>query len=86
MSVFRCKNQSKFFGVQDQSTSNPCTPAQWAALEALEGNQDSVENMRSEYEKRRDYIYKRLNSIKGIRCNLPCSYWQSIIFQPLKNK
>ncbi|MCL5071682.1 MAG: pyridoxal phosphate-dependent aminotransferase [Actinobacteria bacterium] len=57
--------------IQDQSASNPCTPSQWAALEALEGNQDSVENMRQEYEKRRDYIYKRLNSIKGIKCGLP---------------
>jgi aspartate aminotransferase len=57
--------------VQDQSSSNTCTPAQWAALEALEGNQDSVEIMRKEYERRRDYIYKRLNGIKGIECNLP---------------
>lgn len=57
--------------IQDQAASNPCTPAQWAALEAIEGNQDSVEIMRKEYEKRRDYIYKKLNSIKGIKCNLP---------------
>ncbi|MBN1298076.1 MAG: pyridoxal phosphate-dependent aminotransferase [Actinobacteria bacterium] len=57
--------------IQDQSMSNPCTPAQWAAVEALNGNQDSVEKMRLEYEKRRDYIYKRLNSIKGIKCSLP---------------
>lgn len=57
--------------IQDQSASNPCTPAQWAALEALSGNQDSVEEMRSEYEKRRDYIYKRLSSIEGIKCNFP---------------
>lgn len=57
--------------IQDQSASNPCTPAQWAALEALEGSQDSVEIMRQEYEKRRDYIYKRLNGIKGIKCGLP---------------
>lgn len=57
--------------VQDQSSSNTCTPAQWAALEALEGNQDSVEIMRKEYERRRDYIYKRLNDIKGIECILP---------------
>jgi len=57
--------------IQDQSASNPCTPAQWAAVEALEGNQESVELMRKEYEKRRDFIYKRLNQIKGISCNLP---------------
>jgi len=57
--------------VQDQSTSNPCTIAQWAALEALNGNQDSVEVMRKEYEKRRDYIYKRISSIDGMECVLP---------------
>ncbi|MCL4385881.1 MAG: pyridoxal phosphate-dependent aminotransferase [Actinobacteria bacterium] len=57
--------------IQDQSASNPCTPAQWAAVEALNGNQDSVEIMRKEYEKRRDYIYKRLSNIGGISCNLP---------------
>ncbi len=57
--------------VQDQSTSNPCTPAQWAAIEALDGNQASVELMRKEYEKRRDYIYKRLAAIKGMECVLP---------------
>ncbi len=57
--------------VQDQSPSNPCTIAQWAAIEALQGNQESVEAMRAEYEKRRDYIYKRLMSIKGFECILP---------------
>lgn len=57
--------------IQDQSASNPCTPAQWAAVEAIGGNQDSVELMRREYEKRRDLVYKRLNKIDGINCNLP---------------
>ena len=57
--------------IQDQSTSNPCTPAQWAAVEALNGDQGSVEVMRREYEKRRDYIYKRLNNIEGVSCSLP---------------
>jgi aspartate aminotransferase len=62
---------SQITKIQDQSTSNPCTPAQWAAVEALTGNQDSVEIMRKEYEKRRDYIYDRLNRIKGINCPMP---------------
>ncbi|MHB1347868.1 MAG: pyridoxal phosphate-dependent aminotransferase [Candidatus Humimicrobiaceae bacterium] len=57
--------------IQDQSTSNPSTPSQWAAIEAITGNQESVEAMRKEYEKRRDLIFKRLNRIKGINCNLP---------------
>ena len=57
--------------IQDQSASNPSTPSQWAAVEAIIGNQESVEVMRKEYEKRRDFIFKRLNQIKGINCNLP---------------
>ncbi len=57
--------------IQDQSTSNPSTPAQWAAVEALTGDQGSVEVMRKEYEKRRDYIYDRLNAIDGIKCGMP---------------
>lgn len=57
--------------VQDQSTSNPCSIAQWAAVEALGGNQNSVKSMRKEYEKRRDYIYARITSIDGMECAIP---------------
>ena len=57
--------------VHDQSTSNPCTPAQWAAVEALNGSQESVEAMRGEYEKRRDYIFDRIAGIKKMKCVLP---------------
>lgn len=60
---------SQMTKIQDQSTSNPCTPAQWAAVEALLGNQDSAEEMRKEYEKRRNYTYDRLCSISGIKCS-----------------
>ena len=57
--------------VQDQSTSNPCSIAQWAAMEAISGNQESVEAMRKEYEKRGDYIYARISSINRMKCALP---------------
>jgi aspartate aminotransferase len=57
--------------IQDQTSSNPSTPAQWAAVEALLGDQDSVEVMRKEYEKRRDYIYSRLIGMRGINCSMP---------------
>ncbi len=57
--------------IQDQASSNPCTPAQWAAVEALAGSQESVNVMKNEYEKRRNYIFQRLCSIKNIKCNLP---------------
>jgi aspartate aminotransferase len=57
--------------IQGQSPSNPCSIAQWAAIEAMNGDQGSVELMRNEYEKRRDYVYKRLTAINGIECGLP---------------
>jgi aspartate aminotransferase len=57
--------------IQGQSPSNPCSIAQWASIEAMNGEQGSVELMRNEYEKRRDYVYKRLKDIDGIECGLP---------------
>ncbi len=57
--------------LQSQSTSNPTSIAQMAALEALTGPQDSVEIMRKEFEKRRNYIVNALNSIEGITCFNP---------------
>jgi aspartate aminotransferase len=57
--------------IQEQSPSNPCSIAQWAAIEAMEGDQGSVELMRNEYEKRRNYVYDRLKAIDGIECSLP---------------
>ncbi|AHF97558.1 MAG: pyridoxal phosphate-dependent aminotransferase [Desulfurella sp.] len=57
--------------LQSQSTSNPTSIAQIAALEALTGPQDSVEVMRKEFEKRRNYIVNALNSINGITCFNP---------------
>ena len=53
--------------------SNSCVSAftQIAGIEALTGPQDSVEKMRVEYEKRRNYIVDALNNIDGISCNMP---------------
>jgi aspartate aminotransferase len=62
---------SAMASIQSQSTSNPTSIALKAATEALAGSQDSVETMRREFEKRRDYIVARLNSIKGIKCFKP---------------
>ena len=47
------------------------TDTQWAALEALRGAQDSVTMMVREFQKRRDVIVERLNTIPGIRCLKP---------------
>jgi aspartate aminotransferase len=57
--------------IQSQSTSNACSISIKAAVEALNGSQECVENMRKEFEKRRDYIVARLNSIHGITCRKP---------------
>ena len=52
--------------LQSHSTSCPNSIAQKAALAALGGNQSEVERMRKEFEKRRNFLTKRLNEIKGI--------------------
>ena len=57
--------------IQSQSTSNPASIAQWAALEALRGPQDTVVTMVREFHKRRDVIVERLNAIPGIHCLKP---------------
>jgi aspartate aminotransferase len=54
--------------MQSQSTSNPTSIAQKAAVEALTGPQDAVVKMVVEFEKRRTYIVDRLNSIPGVSC------------------
>ena len=57
--------------IQSQSTSNPASISQKAAVEALNGPQEKVEEMRTEFDKRRKVIVNGLNAIKGIRCMLP---------------
>jgi aspartate aminotransferase len=57
--------------VQSQETSNPSSVSQYAALAALEGDQDCVEKMRREFETRRDLVCRRLNAMKGIGCPIP---------------
>ena len=53
------------------STGAPSTISQWAAVEALEGQQDTIEDMRKVFEQRRNYFVKRLNSIPGVSCIMP---------------
>ncbi|HVO65740.1 MAG TPA: pyridoxal phosphate-dependent aminotransferase [Syntrophales bacterium] len=57
--------------LQSQSTSNPTSIAQKAAVEALNGPQSSVGEMVEEFRKRRNVIVKKLNAIAGITCMLP---------------
>ncbi|MBI2360614.1 MAG: pyridoxal phosphate-dependent aminotransferase [Deltaproteobacteria bacterium] len=57
--------------IQSQSTSNPTSIAQAAALEAIRGPQDEVETMVAEFQRRRDVIVERLGSIPGLTCFNP---------------
>ncbi|GAC1436244.1 MAG: pyridoxal phosphate-dependent aminotransferase [Terriglobales bacterium] len=57
--------------LQSQSTSNPTSIVQKAAVAALNGPQQCVEDMRLEYIRLRDHIVKGLRSIQGIKCTLP---------------
>jgi len=57
--------------LQSQNTSNPTSIAQKAAVEALNGSQESVARMGAEFQKRRDVIVAGLNGIRGIRCQNP---------------
>ncbi|MDP3297853.1 MAG: pyridoxal phosphate-dependent aminotransferase [Thermodesulfovibrionia bacterium] len=57
--------------IQSQSTSNPTSISQKAAVEALTGTQDFISKMVSEFDKRRKYMVERLNNIKGVSCIKP---------------
>ncbi|HLE40126.1 MAG TPA: pyridoxal phosphate-dependent aminotransferase [Nitrospirota bacterium] len=57
--------------IQSQSTSNPTSISQKAAVEALRGPQDFIGTMNVEFDKRRRYMVDRLNKIKGVSCLMP---------------
>ncbi|HWM31058.1 MAG TPA: pyridoxal phosphate-dependent aminotransferase [Methyloceanibacter sp.] len=57
--------------LQSQSTSNPCSISQWAAVEALEGPQDFLKDWVKSFQERRDLVVSMLNQAKGIDCHKP---------------
>ncbi|MDO6588283.1 pyridoxal phosphate-dependent aminotransferase [Salipiger sp. 1_MG-2023] len=57
--------------VQSQSTNNPCTISQWAAVEALNGPQDFLVPRAEAFRRRRDLVCEKLNAIDGITCPVP---------------
>lgn len=57
--------------LQGQSTSNPTSISQWAAVEAYRGPHDVIEERTREFEKRKNYIVERLNAIPGMKCFSP---------------
>jgi aspartate aminotransferase len=54
--------------LQSQQTSNPCSISQYAAVAALEGPQQCVDQMLAEFARRRDYVRRRIAEIPGFRC------------------
>jgi aspartate aminotransferase len=57
--------------IQSQSTSNPSSISQAAAVEALNGNQGFIKKRSKAFKERRDFVVKSLNNIKGINCLTP---------------
>lgn len=56
---------------QSHATSNPCSVAQFAGVEALTGPQDEIEKMRNEFDERRKLMVKLVNEIEGLSCVTP---------------
>jgi aspartate aminotransferase len=57
--------------VMSQTTSNPCSVSQWAAVEALNGPQDFIKPNAKLFEGRRDLVVSMLNQARGIHCPTP---------------
>ena len=57
--------------IQSQSTSNPSSISQAAAVEALNGVQDFIKDRATSFQERRDFVVKTLNKIEGIECLNP---------------
>ncbi|WP_281858584.1 pyridoxal phosphate-dependent aminotransferase [Litoreibacter halocynthiae] len=57
--------------VQSQSTSNPCSISQWAAVEALNGTQDFLAPNNETFVRRRNMVVEMLNAAEGITCPTP---------------
>ena len=57
--------------LQSQSTSNPCSIAQWAAVEALDGPQDFIPRNNKVFRERRDLVVSMLNQARGLSCPQP---------------
>jgi aspartate aminotransferase len=57
--------------IQSQSTSNPSSISQAAAVEALVGTQDFIKERATSFQERRDFVVEALNEIDGIECLNP---------------
>jgi aspartate aminotransferase len=57
--------------IQSQSTSNPTSISQAAAVEALNGTQDFIQERANSFRERRDFVVNSLNDMNGIKCLRP---------------
>ena len=57
--------------LQSQSTSNPASISQWAAVEALNGKKEFLKNWLISFEERRDKVVEMINSADGLKCLKP---------------
>lgn len=65
--------------LQSHSTSNPCSFAQKGALAALQGDQQVVQDMRDEFNVRRDYMYDRLLKINNVSVAKPSGAFYMLV-------
>lgn len=73
--------------LQSQETSNPSSISQYAAVAALEGPQECVDEMRRAFAERRDYVAGRIAAIPGFSCpEISGAFYAFINIQPHLNK
>ncbi len=65
--------------MQSHSTSNPCSFAQKGGLAALKGDQQPVEDMRAEFDIRRQYMHQRLSAITNVTCSKPLGAFYALV-------
>lgn len=57
--------------IQSQSTSNPCSISQYAAVAALSGPQDYLGKRNAAFKERRNFVVEQFNNTPGLSCNIP---------------
>lgn len=73
--------------VQSHATSNPNSIAQYAAITALRGGLDFVDDMKKQYKERRNYMVDRINSMEGVSCRMPHgAFYVMMSIKPLLGK
>ncbi len=68
-----------FKSLQSQQTSNPCSISQHAALAAVTGPQECVEQMLAEFTRRRQFVSRRIQEIPGLSCAEMCGAFYAFI-------